>query len=151
MLNGDYHAIRLFVTPQFGLLKMKSKIMVADPQDEDQCQPLERKTTQKDLGFAFGGEIGAEFDMHRIFKGIAEENKHKLVLSCNYLGSSRHFEYVNIKYMKDEVHDMDAHPTDLTTRFINVSTSSIHEHKIAELYHTPLSMIGFNIGYTICF
>jgi hypothetical protein len=59
-------------------------------------------------------------------------------------------EYVNVKYMENEVHD----PTvvhddrDINATFINVGSNDLHEHKIAELYHTPMNMWGFSIGYT---
>lgn len=153
MLNRDHRLIRAFITPGIGLVNMRSKVVVAEPMDQDQCQPLERKITQRDAGFAYSGEIGMEINMSRMFNYASEDTPHKLILSATYLGSQRHFEYVNIKYMENEVHDMNTHPNpeDLNAKFINVSTNNIHEHKIAEVYHTPLSMWGFNIGYTINF
>lgn len=153
MLNRDHHLIRIFATPGIGIVNMRSKVVVADPMDEDQCQPLERKITQRDAGIAYSGEIGMELNMSRMFNYASEDTPHKLVLSASFLGSGRHFEYVNIRYMENEVHDMNTHPApeDLNARFINVSTNNVHEHKVAEVYHTPLRMWGFNIGYTINF
>ena len=153
MLNRDHRLIRIFATPGIGFVNMRSKVVVADPTDVDQCRPLERKITQHDAGIAYSGEIGMELNMSRIFNYASEDTPHKLILSATYLGSRRHFEYVNIRYMENEVHDMNSHPDpqDLNARFINVSTNNVHEHKVAEVYHTPISMWGFNIGYTINF
>ena len=71
----------------------------------------------------------------------------------SYLRGMNHFEYVNVKYMQDEVHNtMTTHPKgDINASFINVSTNNIHEHKIAELYHTPFEMVGINFGYIVRF
>ena len=40
---------------------------------------------------------------------------------------------------------------EITGEFINVSTQSIHEHKIAEIYRTNLAMFGISLGYIINF
>lgn len=153
MLGRDYKAVRGFVTPQIGVANFRTKIVIADPQDEDDCKPLDRETTQKFAGFVYGGEIGAQISMEKLFKGISSENTHKLFISASYLAGFDHFEYVNVRYMQDEVHDTQtSHSSgDINASFINVTTNQIHEHKIAEVYHTNLRMIGINIGYVINF
>jgi hypothetical protein len=40
---------------------------------------------------------------------------------------------------------------DINATFINVSSNNLHEHKIAELYKTPLSYFGLQIGYVYSF
>lgn len=153
MIGHDFRSVRGFITPQIGVGKFKTNIVISDPQDEDDCRALERKTTQKDAGFVYGGEIGAEISLDRIFKKFETENKHKLILSANYLAGFNHFEYVNVRYMTDEVDgtNLTHADADLKATFINVSTNSLHEHKIAEMYYTPLRFIGFNIGYVFNF
>ncbi len=153
MIGNSYKTIRGYVTPQVGLANFRSRIVIADPQDEDDCQALERRTTQKFAGFVYGGELGAEIAMEHIFKKIQQENTHKIILSLNYLAGFKHFEYVNIRYMMDEVHGEHTmnDDRDINAQFINVSTNAIHEHKIAELYHSPLRFWGFNIGYVVKF
>lgn len=153
MLNRDFRTIRGYITPQIGVANFRTKIVIADPQDEDDCKPLDKETTQRFAGFVYGGEIGAEIPMNKLFKKMNEESKHKFFVSANYLGGFKHFEYVNVRYMQDEVHDAEiTHESmEVTTKFINVSTNEIHEHKIAELYHTSLRMIGFNVGFVLNF
>lgn len=153
MIGHSYRPIRGFITPQVGVANFKTNIVIYDPEDEDDCQALERKRTQHFAGFVYGGEIGAEVDLSRIFTKMAEENKHKLLLSASYLAGFEMFEYVNIRYMQDEVHDMNVvhDDRDINATFVNVSTNSLHEHKIAELYHTPLRFWGFNLGYVCNF
>ncbi len=153
MIGRDYRAVRGYLTPQIGVANFKTKIVIADPLDEDDCQPLDRETSQRFAGFVYGGEIGAQISMEKLFRGISSENTHKLTISASYLSGFNHFEYVNVRYMQDEVHDTQVTHTsgDINASFINVTTNQIHEHKIAEVYHTNLRMIGINIGYTINF
>jgi hypothetical protein len=153
MMNRDFRPVRTYFTPQIGLATMKTKIVIDDPQDTDDCQPLDRSTRQRNTGFVYGGELGIELALDRVFKKIETAGAHKVFVSTSFLSGFKHFEYVNVAYMKDEVHDMNTHPEsgDVTASFINVTTNNIHEHKIAELYHTPLRMWGINVGYTINF
>jgi len=36
----------------------------------------------------------------------------------------------------------------LNVQFINASTQSIHEHKVAQVYTSPLKMLEFRAGIT---
>lgn len=153
MMGGDYRTIRGYLTPQIGTARFRSKITVADPEDQDGCHPLDSDIRQKDRGWIYGGEIGAEIVLSRLLPNQVSDEGHTLFLSASYLRGFDHFEYVNVKYMTDEVHTtMATHTTaDLNARFINLSTNNIHEHKVAELYHTPFEMIGIQIGYVYRF
>ncbi|MES2556181.1 MAG: hypothetical protein V4604_08530 [Bacteroidota bacterium] len=160
-LVNEYRTVRPYITPQVGMAFMRSKIVIADPQDEDDCKALERKTTQRYSGFTYGGEVGVDVSMNQLFKLNTDDNKHRLYASVTFMNSFNRFEYVNVKHMQD--HDHAAmnggsggtatgdDGRDINGNFINVSTNSIHEHKIAELYNTNLQFWGFNIGYTFNF
>ena len=159
-IGHEYKAVRGFITPQIGAAFMRSRIVIDDPADADDCRALERKTTQRSSGFVYGGEAGVEVSMEKLFRGIQTENKHRLYASVNFMKSFEPFEYTNVKYMKD--HDHMAMPEGsegtatedgraINTTFINVSTNSLHEHKIAELYKTNLQFWGFSIGYVFNF
>ena len=47
MIGKDFRAVRGFITPQIGVATFKSRIVISDPQDIDDCQPLDRETTQR--------------------------------------------------------------------------------------------------------
>ena len=153
MVGNDFRMVRGFITPQIGLAKYRTNIVITDPSDVDDCKPLDRKTTQKDIGFVYGGELGIEISLEKLIHNIEGENKHKLVISGSYLAGFNHFEYVNVKHMKDEIHGTNVThaDADINTTFINLSTKEIHEHKIGELYHTSLMYWGINIGYVYNF
>lgn len=159
-LTNDYAAVKPYIKPQIGWSTMKSKIVIADPNDVDDCQPLDRETNNVFRGPVYGGEAGLEIDMERMFKKVSEPNKHYLFVSASYLRGFNKLEYINQKYMTS--HDHSAMPAgsndmgtddgrDVTTTFINVTTNEIHDHKIAELYRTPFEMWGIKIGYVVYF
>jgi len=145
--------VRAYVTPQIGYNFMKSKIRIADPEDEDDCRALENKVVHRSGGWTYGGELGVEFDLHELFKGTPSP-QNRLYISASYLGSFRKVDYINVRYMEDHQHgvhdghsqtDKDGRP--LTTQFVNVNSNFTHEHKIAEIYNTHLRFISINIGY----
>lgn len=152
ILTNDFRPVRLFVSPQIGVAGMKTKIVIADPQDEDDCKALERVTKKGDAGLVYGGQIGLEISKHLLFKK-SEEDRSRFYVSYSFLNSFKNFDYVNVRYMMDGDHsnmDMDA-SRDVNAKFINVSTNTIHEHKIAELYTTKLNMWGINVGWIVNF
>jgi hypothetical protein len=148
--HNEYRMIRGFITPQIGIAGMKTKIRIADPQDVDDCRPLENKTTKGDFGVIYGGEIGLELAANTFLKKAGSEGNMRFYISASYINSFKQFDYVNIKHMKNGGNQMDMDmkddSRDLNTTFINVSSNSLHEHKIAELYQTNLNMIGINCG-----
>lgn len=154
----DYSAFRPYIKPQIGWATMKSKIVIADPNDVDDCQPLDRQTNNVYRGAVYGGEAGFEIDMNRIFRNVQEENRHFLYFSVSYLRGFSDFEYINQKYMTSHEHGVHEGGTnestdgrDVTAQFINVTTNEIHDHKIAEVYRTPYEMWGLKLGYVIYF
>lgn len=154
IISNDFRPLRIYLTPQAGIAAMRSKIYVADPQDEDDCHPLEKRTVQRDLGFVYGGEIGFQLDLQRLIKCVSVENRSHLNVSFSFLTSPEMYDYVNVKHMQDghlDDHSGADGSRDLTSKFINVTSNSIHEHKIAEVYRTKFQVWGINVGYTLTF
>lgn len=144
-----YKPVRGFITPQIGYTALRSRIRIDDPQDTDGCTPLENRIAHKNGGFTYGGEIGVDLDVKKIFKG-EEAVRGRMYASVSYLNSFKALNYINIKYMTNHEHGMEMEiddDRDITTQFLNVSNNSIHEHKVAEIYRTKLNFITVNIGY----
>jgi len=152
-MNSYYSPVRAFATPQIGHTSMRSRIIIADPEDTDGCAPLESRIAHKSSGFTYGGEIGVDLDVKRIFTGNESRNQ-RMYLSISYLGSFKPMDYINIKHMTEHEHGMHAGHTmetedgrDLITEFVNVTNGNIHKHKIAEVYTSKLNFITINVGY----
>ncbi len=159
-IGKDYAKYNAFITPMIGTQAMRSRIVIADPQDEDGCEALDRETVYKFRGGIYGIEAGVSADLNTIWRGL-EEGKHRLNISTSLYQSFGNFSYINVKYMKDHDHALmsggevlpitEDGRTDLNATFINVSTQELHEHKIAEVYNTAFKMWQIQIGYSFRF
>lgn len=150
-----YNPVRAYITPQIGHNFMRTRVRIADPMDEDDCRPLENTIKQRSGGWTYGGEIGIELDMKKIFTGNDRPNQ-RMYLSASYMGSFKKMDYINVKYMEEHEHDvvdthdhsqMDEDGRPLNAEFINLTSGTTHEHKVAEIYNTHLRFISINLGY----
>ncbi len=150
-----YRPVRAYVTPQIGYNYMKTRMRIADPMDEDDCRPLENRIRHRSAGWTYGAEIGVELDMKKIFSGN-DRPEQRMYISASYMGSFQEMDYINVKYMEEEAHGVadehdhsqmgeDGRP--LNTQFINLTSGTTHEHKIAEIYNSHLRFISINVGY----
>ncbi len=152
--------MEFYFTPQIGLGTMRSRIYIADPMDEDDCKALENTIVQRDNGFLYGLEAGFDVRLNKLIPVSKIEDGHRIFISANYLSSFKSFDYINIRYMEDKVHGVNGHENhnlmdeegrDINAQFVNVTSNNLHEHKIAELYTTPLKYIGIQFGYVFRF
>lgn len=150
-----YRPVRGYFTPQIGYNFMKTRMRIADPMDEDDCQPLENSIRHRSAGWTYGAEAGIELDMNRIIHG-KDVSDQRLYISASFMGSMRPMDYINVKYMEEHVHGpagehdhdlLDADGRPLNAEFINLTSGTTHEHKIAEIYNTHLRFFSINVGY----
>lgn len=135
-----------------GSQKFYSSIRIADPEDEDDCKPLEVKTIMSDRTAFYGLGGGAKIDMG-IF-GL-EEKKHFIDISLSWIRGGK-IDYINTRKLKDSHEheadmDMPEKGKPLNVSFINVSSNLIHEHKVAEIYTTPLRLMDIKVSYFYSF
>lgn len=150
-----YRPVRGYITPQLGINLMRSRIRIADPEDVDDCMPLENRISHKSHGFTYGFEAGVELDVVALIRAD-DYSQSRLYASLSFMNSFRKTDYINTRFMNENEHgiydglhgahtDPDGRP--LTTKFVNVSNNDLHEHKIAEIYSTYLRFFTINIGY----
>lgn len=147
--GNETSLLRFFITPQVGMTFMRTRILIKEPNTESFCNPLERRKTHGYSGLTFGGELGMEADMNRIFKTVTTPEKHRMYFSVGYLNSFRSFDYVNIRYMKDSQSNSE-NSRELNATFQD-NSATIYEKKIAEIYSTKLQFISFTLGYVYNF
>ncbi|MFN3918043.1 MAG: hypothetical protein ACK4K0_09905 [Flavobacteriales bacterium] len=144
-----------------GYAFMRSRIYIPDPNDIDDCAPIENRVVHKFNGLVYGAEAGLEVNLIKCFTNQTSESGEGIFffLSGSILRSFRDVEYINVDYLQDEItgpapthhhhnqHSKNSAKTeDYNASFINVSSNEIHYHKIGELYRTPLQFIGVNFG-----
>lgn len=159
-LGNEYKRFNAFITPQIGAAFFNSRIYIEDPMtNEGECKALENRVPHRDRIGVFGGEMGVQINLSGIFKGEVSDYKHRLNVSFNFLTGFKKAEYLNVRYMSDEVHPTTDEPNglhtddnrDITTTFINLSSNVTHQHKIGELYQSSVQFWGIKIGYVYLF
>ena len=137
-----------YVTGKLGYASFFSKVYVADPEHDDDCKPLEKKTPIKDHSFYASYGAGIQID-------ISSSKKPKnawLDISLNQMHGTK-LDYINVKDIEENIQTDPNNPVPSTNksapvsvRFINVSTQTIHEHQLAEVYSSALRLLEMKIG-----
>jgi len=162
-IGNAENAIVPYLRMQGGINYMNSRVYIGDPEDEDGCEALVNKVTFANVNSLYSVGGGAMVYLNRLCKFKESSPKNYLDFGFSYLGGSP-AQYVNVKYMTDgEAHHgtsgttpapttgADPDTRDMNAKFVNVSTSATHEHKVAEVYSSPFKMWNLRIGYTISF
>jgi len=139
-------AVNPYLAGKLGYANFFSKVYVADPDDIDDCKPLDKKTPIADHSFFASYGAGLKIDISN------EKRKAWIDISASQLHGTK-LDYINVKDIKDHVHNDPNNPTPpsdkstpLSIRFVNVATQTIHEHQLAEVYNSPLRMLEMKIG-----
>jgi hypothetical protein len=157
MVSKDFRAIRGFATPQIGLIRMRSKTTVKywdgstnwnnnDTNDDGSTQV--NKTAIKQTSFGYGGEIGAEFYIQRLFKK-SETDNFRIQLSGSFLRGFKEFRYSNVDDMVGPEHFGDE-GVDFGN-YVMVSHPNAEEINYVKIEQSPLQLWGINVGLTINF
>ncbi len=137
-----------YVTGKLGYASFFSKVVVADPEDEDDCKPLDKKTPIRDHSFFASYGAGLQIDI----SSSKKPGNAWLDISVSHLYGS-HLSYINVKDIKHHIDNDPNNPvptTDksvpLSIRFVNVATQTIHEHQLAQVYTSPLRLMEMKVG-----
>ncbi len=139
-----------YINAKAGISNFFSNIIVEDPEDPSGCEALERKNIINDNTFfmAYGG--GLQVDLS-LFSEKTKPGKYVIDIGVNKIKGGN-LNYVNTKNIQSHVHIDPNNPLPpskgepLNIQFINITTQTIHEHQVAELYNSPLRMIDIKVG-----
>ena len=139
-----------YVNTKAGISNFFSNVIVEDPEDPSSCEALERKNIIKDNTFfmAYGG--GLQLDLN-LFAEKAKQGKYLIDIAVDKIKGGS-LNYINTKNIQSHVHiDPNTPQTPpkgepLSIQFINITTQTIHEHQVAELYKSRLHMIDIKVG-----
>ena len=135
-----------YLAGKLGYASFFSKVIVADPENDDDCKPLDKKTPISDHSFFAAYGAGLQID-------VSSKKKPKnawIDISVSQLHGTK-LNYINVKDIKDHIHNDPGNPASdksvpLNIRFVNVATQVIHEHQLAEVYNSPLRLLEMKIG-----
>jgi len=137
-----------FLSGKLGYASFFTKVTIPDPDNPDDCKPLDKNTPIQDHSFYLAYGAGFQIDI----SSKKKQNRAWLEISVNQMHGTK-VDYVNVKDIKTHIHDDMGGPmpisektTPLSIRFVNVTTQTIHEHQLAEIYNSPLRLLDFRIG-----
>ncbi len=143
---SDKNFIVPYINAKGGLYNFYSSIYIGDPEDDNGCHALEQENIMNDktMYWSAGGGL-------QINPTIFSKNKHStrlmIDISANTIRGGE-ISYINTKHLMDAPATSDPDGKPLNVRFINASTQSIHEHKVAQVYTSPLRILEFRAGIT---
>jgi hypothetical protein len=136
--------VQPYVTAKVGYAELTSSFMVEDPWDIDACRPLENETIYTDGTVYWSYGIGFRWNV-----GHNNSNaKHFIDFSiANTNGNS--VEYINVNDLHDHHAPLTAtaNTTPINIAFANASNQNVHQHRIAELYNNPFSVLQIKVAY----
>ena len=148
-LLSDKNLIIPYINAKGGLYNFYSSIYIGDPEDEGGCHALEQENIMNDKTMYWSAGGGLQINM-----GIFSKQKHNarmaIDISANTIRGGE-IDYINTKHLMDAPPTTDPDAKPLNVQFINASTQSIHEHKVAEVYTSSLRMLEFRAGITFRF
>jgi len=153
MLSGRYNLITgKKVTPYVGVKTgyswFTTSLNIYDPDDTDQCKPVESDILQKDGTWIYSLGGGVKYDLASLFNKIHRDRLY-LNLSAFYTQGG------TVQYMNTDVphgNPMSSHPNrsrDLEAAFINTQTQVVHKHHIGYVYSSFAQMMDFRLALTV--
>lgn len=136
-----------YFTAKAGLYSLYSNITIEDPSDPDGCHPLDKKNLMKDKTMYWSAGVGFLVNPY-IFSKNKKESPVMLDFSINTIRGGE-VDYINTKDLKDEQDLQTGKP--LLAKFINVSTQDIHQHKVAQVFTSPLRVLEIQAGVVLKF
>jgi hypothetical protein len=146
-LLGNKNFVIPYINAKGGLYNFFSNVVIEDPENPDGCHALDRENiiNDKTLYWSAGGGL-------QINSGLFVKRKYRrkvmIDLSVNTIRGGT-INYINTKHLIDAQTSGTQESKPLNVRFINASTQAIHEHTVAQVYTSSLSMFEFRGGITV--
>ncbi|HEY6503879.1 MAG TPA: hypothetical protein VIZ28_07895 [Chitinophagaceae bacterium] len=147
-LLSDKHYIIPYINAKGGLYNFFSTIVVEDPDDPDGCHALQRDNIINDKTMYWSAGGGLQIDAGMFSKQKEHRSRVLIDISANTIRGGT-LDYINTKHLLDDQPVSDPESKPLNVQFINANTQEIHEHKVAQVYTSPLRMLEFRAGVTV--
>jgi len=149
MASGRYNlitgkSITPYVGAKAGYSWFRTDLNIYDPNDLDNCAPVETDILQKDGTWIYSIGGGLRYDLSSLFKKLAKDRM-SLNLSAYYTQGG------TVNYMNTDAPDSHHTTTppnrasDLEAEFINTQTQVIHKHHIGYVYSSFAQMMDYRL------
>lgn len=134
-------SFRPFLSAKVGYSWYRTNLNIYDPDDFDNCEPVERDLLFKDGTFVLAGGAGFQYDLSSIFKKI-DSDRFLFTLNATFaLGGQ-----VTYMSIDSPTHHAPA-KNDVHSSFINTQTQVIHKHHIGYLYSSAAELVEVRAGF----
>jgi hypothetical protein len=153
MVGKEFRKVRGFVTPQIGLFRIRSKTVVkywdgtGTVNESNDGSKQANRTPNHQTGFVYGGEVGVEISLDKLFKIKEEKNMFNLVVSGSFLRSFKNFSYTDVANMLTQSELGDENPN----QYILMSHPNVDEVKYVKTYNSLVQLWGVNVGMNFNF
>lgn len=137
-----------YINAKGGLYNFFSTVYVNDPDNPDNCHPLDKNNliNDKTLYWSFGG--GVQADVALFSKTRKNPGKVLIDIAANTVHGGS-LDYINTRHLEDAQTFKDEGSKPLEVRFIKVNTQRIYEHTVAQVYTSPLRLLEFRAGVVV--
>lgn len=137
-----------YLAAKGGYSHYSTDLNIYDPDDWDNCEPVESEILQKDGTFVASFSAGFKLDFASVFK---KSSPGRLYLDFNTSISQGG----TVKYMNTDAPEHNGHATTntdaVTAEFINTQTQLVHSHPVGTLYSSPIQLMDFRLGVSFRF
>jgi hypothetical protein len=152
-LVGRWELVERKVFTPFFLAKMgyhdfRTNLNIADPEDDDNCRPLENTDLFKDKALSIASGVGLSMNLGK-WLNLYEDKMRVDFTALLTRGGQVRYMNVNIPPSNPDDHrhspraQSDAVP--YYSKFINVRSRVEHEHHVGDVYQNPIRFFDFSV------
>jgi hypothetical protein len=153
MAVGRYYLItegnfQPYLAAKGGYSHYSTDLNIYDPDEFDNCAPVESEILQKDGTFVASLTGGIKADLSSVFKRMPSGWFYVDFNTSITQGGT-------VKYMNTDAPEHNSHtPVDtdaVTAEFVNTQTQVVHSHHVGTLYSSPVQLLDFKLGVSFRF
>lgn len=134
-----------YINGKAGYAWYRTNLSIYDPDDFDQCTPVEKDILYHDGTFIASAGGGVRFDISNIFKKTHPQTFY-IDLSSSFTRGNKIL-YMNTDGPDPSVHtSMNSRSDEVQAAFINTQTKIIHQHHVGYLYTSFAEMFDFRLS-----
>ena len=134
-------AFRPFITAKAGYAWYRTNLNIYDPDDFDNCEPVDRDVLLKDGTLVISAGAGFQYDLSGMFKKL-ETNRFIFTLNANLVLGGQ----VNFMNTDAPTHHAPS-KNDVYANFINTQTQVVHKHHVGYVYTSNAELVEIRAGF----
>jgi opacity protein-like surface antigen len=148
MASGRYNLVTdKSLTPYVGFKAgyswFNTSLNIYDPDDTDNCKPVETSILQKDGTWIYSFGAGLKYDLSSLFNKLGKDRMF-INLSANYTQGGT-VNYMNTDGPQPHSSSSSNRSGDVEATFINTQTQVVHKHHVGNVYTSFAQMMDYRV------